>query len=334
MEGHRRQVDSCRFSDFKLSVQKKNPPFIRFVRIAWTVVCILCCLIIGFGIHFVTKDVVKRRRRFGKNASFWCARGARTLGLKVTPVNRPHGDKNFLVLSNHLGFVDVLIINSVFPSVFVTSQEMRETPVLGLICEIGGCIFIERRSREQIPQEIKVLAEALRQGFNVCLFPEGTSGDGSGILPLKKSLILANQGTGKDILPIVINYRKVNGEVVTHKWRDHLCWYGDMTFGGAIMRLSELKSVEVDVDFLDPIQVDEHSHRREVAAVVHKAMESRFVPILYPEGMPSFDFAAYQARVKERILAAKAAKRAKTQTTPARGTEASSTVESNEELKA
>ncbi|MGE0633889.1 MAG: lysophospholipid acyltransferase family protein, partial [Pseudobdellovibrionaceae bacterium] len=208
-----------------------------------------------------------------------------------------------------MGFMDILSMASIMEGVFVTSQEMKETPVLGKICEMGGCIFIERRSREQIPNEIRVLGNHLKENLNIILFPEGTSGDGSRILPIKKSFVLAGQGTGKNILPVVINYKKINGKIpMSHQFRDYLCWYGDMGFGSTFWKMTEIESVDVDLVFADPIIVTEESDRKVAAAHVQNFFEDKFEPVTYPEGVPQFDLAEYLARQKAKATALKVSK--------------------------
>lgn len=288
---------------------KKENIVKRALKIVLLIVNLIACMICATWILFTEKDILKRRHKFCKNASFWCARGVRILGIKIKLINKPKPGENYLVLCNHMGIMDILTMASVMEGVFVTSQEMRETPVLGKICEMGGCIFIERRTREQIPNEIRVLSDALINGFNIILFPEGTSGDGSRILPLKKSFVLAGQGTGKNVLPVVVNYITVNGGLpFTHQFRDHLCWYGDMGFGSSMWRLTELKSVEATLEFATPIVVTETSHRRHVAAEVQQFMEEKFVPVEYPAGTEPFDLAAYLARQKAKASALRIAK--------------------------
>lgn len=172
---------------------------------------IFCILAIGFFaqtfyVHLTEKDSLKRRR-FYVGVSSWYARILmRLFNVKVIVKNQPPAQQAHLHVQNHMGFLDVLILCSVTPNCFVTSQEMREFPVLGLICEMGGCLFVERRDRSKIFTELEVLAQAMRDGFRVTLYPEATSTNGEQVLPFKKTLISAAAVAKVPLQPVVFNW--------------------------------------------------------------------------------------------------------------------------------
>ncbi|PWU17493.1 MAG: 1-acyl-sn-glycerol-3-phosphate acyltransferase [Bdellovibrio sp.] len=226
----------------------------------------------------------KRREFHARTVTFVVSRGCKMLNIRRRYINVPSAEKSFLLVGNHLGFLDILVLASLRPTLFVTSMEMRETPLLGLLCEMGGCLFVERRNRLRILTEMEEIRSALKDGFSVALYPEGTSGDGSRVLPFKKSLLMAAAETGVPIKAMVINYRKINGEPMDHRWRDYVCWYGDLAFLPAIWRLFQLKSIDVDLSFHDEIHLTPDHDRRKVAALVQGIIEMHYDPIPFPEG--------------------------------------------------
>lgn len=224
------------------------------------------------------------RRRFHAETVTMVTRGACTLlGIRRNYINPPPADKNFLFVGNHLGFLDVLVLSSFRPTLFVTSVEMRETPFLGLLCEMGGCHFVERRSRAGLMNEIGEIRKTLKDGFSVAIYPEGTSGDGSRILPLKKSLLMAGVASGVTLKIMVINYRKINGEKLTDQWRNYVCWYGDLYFFPALWRLFTLESIDVDLAFYDEMQIHESDDRREIAERIQGIFEKNFEKVPFPQ---------------------------------------------------
>ena len=74
-------------------------------------------------------------------------------------------DQIGLVVGNHLGFIDIIAAASIRPNLFVTSQEMRNTPFLGLLTEMGGCIYVNRQSRTNILNELGEMIDYLKAGF-------------------------------------------------------------------------------------------------------------------------------------------------------------------------
>lgn len=219
-----------------------------------------------------------QRQAYSKNIQFYCRLISRTFDLQIVVKGQPVSDSNFLYVGNHMGFVDIFVISSLIPALFITSQEMRETPILGAICEMGGCIFVERRSRIGIMNELESLVEAMKEGFNIVLYPEATSSNGEQVLPFKKTLLMSAPHAGRPIQPGVVNYIEINGEKFSLKTRDHVCWYGDMTFAQAMWKSLTAKSITAEVEFLDPIYAEPHTDRRLVAERAYTAVKSKFRP--------------------------------------------------------
>jgi 1-acyl-sn-glycerol-3-phosphate acyltransferase len=151
---------------------------------------------------------------------------------------------------------------------------MGEAFFLGTMAELGGSIFVERRHRAKITEDTKVMADTLRDGFHVMIYPEGTSGDGQKILPFKKSLLISAVEGQRDILPVVTKYIEIDGEPFGPENCHKVCWYGDMGFAPHFMGVLGLKKVKVELHFLEPIQVTPQSSRHELAEKCRSAIES------------------------------------------------------------
>lgn len=253
---------------------------IRIIRVLALGLSVFAYLVSAFAIHFTTTNPQKRRKKFVKNVRRYSAIALKIFGMNVKFINRPPKSKHFLIVSNHLGFFDIFFMAAGTPTLFVTSVEMRETPVLGLLTEMGGCLYVERRSRENIQNEIKEIENALNEGFNVVVYPEGTSGDGSKVLPFKKSLLTACNNSEANIMPVVLNYRKINGETVQDKFRDWICWYGEASFASSLWKASQISSAEIELEFLEEVHVSKETDRRDVAARAEQQIRERFNPIV------------------------------------------------------
>lgn len=192
--------------------------------------------------------------------------------------------KNFLLISNHMSYIDILVLSSIQPCVFVTSVDMGEQFFLGDMAELGGSIFIERRHRGQIEHDIGVMADTLRAGHNVVIYPEGTSSNGERVLPFKKSLLMSAVRAGVDIMPICVKYTEINHEPFSIANRDKVCWYGDMTFLPHMLGLMSLKQVKVELHFLKPIPVKPDSTRAELSDHAYAAISAAYGQPLGPVG--------------------------------------------------
>lgn len=243
------------------------------------VLIILTFLVWSYACHFAIRNPDKRLKRFSANTKFFCGLILKAFNLELTVKNKPADDQKFLLISNHMGFVDILMLASTSPLLFVTSNEMRETPFLGLLTEMGGCIYVERRSRTKIIEEMKTIVVALQKGFRVVLYPEATSTNGERVLPFKKTLMMAAGQAGVPIQPVVVNFRAINGEGFTLKWRDHLCWYGDIPFAVSMWKAATLKSVKAEIEFLEQIHTSPEDDRGLIADKAHAMISSKFVAV-------------------------------------------------------
>jgi 1-acyl-sn-glycerol-3-phosphate acyltransferase len=225
------------------------------------------------------RDENHRLSTLAANVSRYSRRGLRSLNIDVQ-VNGLTAEKlarkNYLMVSNHMSYLDILIMAAVRPSLFVTSVDMGEKFFIGKMIEMAGCIQVERRNRERVELDKSSIVRALKAGHNVVLYPEGTSTDGSQILPFKKSLLPAAAEAGVDILPVVLKYRDVNGEEFGPANRDKLCWYGSMSFLPHLLGVTSLKSVTAEIRFLDPVKVMQDSTRDELAAKSFSAISTAY----------------------------------------------------------
>ena len=173
--------------------------------------------------------------------------------VKVTYKGEVDRNKNYFIVANHLSYVDILLISKKIPTVFVTSMEMKATPILGQITDLAGCLYVERRSRENINEEVKDITQAMRAGLNVTVFPEATSTDGEGMLKFKRSLYESAVDAPVEVLPITLNYKKLNQKPITRANRDYLYWYADMTFADHLFKLCHKSTIDVDVMIHSPL---------------------------------------------------------------------------------
>ncbi len=181
-----------------------------------------------------------------------------------------------LIVSNHLSYIDVLVISSLVPSVFITSVELKNTALLGTLARLSGSIFVERRRPSGLKREIEDIAFALGQGMPVVLFPEGTTSNGDRVQPFKNSLFDAAVLTRADIVPICLCYNRVNNEHLTPENRDLVFYYGGVTFVKHFLRFLSLRSIDVEIVPLKGIKVHPGQSRKELAAETHKAISTEY----------------------------------------------------------
>lgn len=157
------------------------------------------------------------------------------------------------IAANHLGYVDGIVLGSLFPVIFVSKKEVRGWPVIGQWTALCGTVFVDRRRKDKIPLLVEEIAAKLREGLNVLIFPEGTSTDGEKMLAFQSAPFAAPLRTRSPIVPVTLTYTAINDEPVSRANRDRVYWYGDMEFFGHFWNLLGLKSIEVLVKLHPPI---------------------------------------------------------------------------------
>lgn len=147
---------------------------------------------------------------------------------------RVSGDipRHGLIVCNHLGYLDILVILSVCPAAFVSKSEVRRWPFFGLLATMAGTIFVDRERRTAVSGSLRSISRTLKAGLPVVIFPEGTSSDGSRVLPYRSTLLEAAIGAGVSITPAAIRYELEEGSVA-----DEICYWRDMVFGSHFWNL-------------------------------------------------------------------------------------------------
>lgn len=224
---------------------------------------LFCVFIVGaLVMRFYAVTDVNRRRVSVWWTSVMCRTGCRFMGIRVRADNAERNDKQGrLMVCNHMSYLDILAISSVCPSVFISSVEMEKTFFLGFLARIGGTFFVERRNVRNIKGELDGITEIISQGFNVVLFPEGTSTDGSKILPFRSSFLAGASGAGVEVVPVCLKYSKVDGKEFSPENCDLVCWYGDMSFAPHFGRFIGVRRTEADISFMSGLNSLEHDRK-------------------------------------------------------------------------
>lgn len=210
--------------------------------------------------------------------TFYCRLALKILGINVSVIEKnqqPIG-RNALYVSNHMSYIDILIISAQQPTLFITSIEVKHTFFIGLMSALGGSLFVERRSVSGVRRDINRIAGLLSDGFNICFFPEATSTDGSEILPFKSSFFEAAKKAGITIIPLCIRYPVIDNRPADQETLERVCFYGDMTFFPHFVKLMPLKRIEAELIVTDKIPSRKYSRKEMAEVSFNKVLEAYF----------------------------------------------------------
>ncbi|MEZ4872029.1 MAG: 1-acyl-sn-glycerol-3-phosphate acyltransferase [Bdellovibrionales bacterium] len=250
---------------------------IKFLLI---IVGIIAYFMASFIVGLIVWDFWQLRVARARLISMSSKYGLWVLGVKVNFKGEDlDRSRAHLIVSNHLSYLDILVMASVLPTAFVTSREVEKTPVLGQMCKMGGCLFVERRSREFLDQEIREITDALKYGLNVTIFPEATSTNGEQVLRFKRPLYNAAILSNSDTLALCINYDSIDDQAVTRSNRDKVFWYGDMSFLPHLWILTTLREIKVSLTNLGTAKTQDEVNCNVLAEVTHKMVSEHFVTL-------------------------------------------------------
>jgi 1-acyl-sn-glycerol-3-phosphate acyltransferase len=228
-------------------------------------------------IGIITRDPILRRHRYVKNTNYIGKKLLKSflIELKIIHPERLEAMQhtNYLAVSNHVSYTDIIILAALDSYVFITSVEMGNNVFLGNITRSGGCLFTDRKKFVSLPKEIEKFANTIKQGFKLMLFPEGTSTNGEAVKDFRKSLFQVAVLANCPVLPICIKYKTLDGKAIKADNRDLIYWYGDMEFAPHIMKLLG-RRIEAEIEILEPVYVQPETTRQELSDGVFKQISA------------------------------------------------------------
>lgn len=242
-----------------------------FIRI---LLLILVLLFFTIPFYFTWKYKAYRTNSALVKISFYF--GRLILGINVTINGMPANQLPLLIVSNHFSYLDVFVLGSLMPLRFTPKSEVASWPVVGFYCKINGCIFIDRRPSQALRNK-EILEEIVKEKNIVSIFPEGTSNDGTTLLPFRSSLLSITENQDVAIQPVTINYTKLNHNPVTADDRHIIGWYGDMEFLPHLLAFTRQLSTEVTVIFHEPVNGKDFPSRKDLATYCHDTVESALI---------------------------------------------------------
>ncbi len=207
---------------------------------------------------------------------WFCSFGSRLLclfiGLKIKVEGEIANIRPLLLISNHVSYLDILILGTKTPALFTPKSEMEKWPVLSTVCKLLNCIFIERSGDKIRDAQVKI-HEAFAAGEVVSIFPEGTTGNGRHILPFKSSLfsIAEEKINGRELFvqPAIISYTAIRSLPIDSTQWPHIAWYGDMMLAPHVWKLLQLGRIDAKLTFLPAVTLSQFGNRKKLAAHCH-----------------------------------------------------------------
>lgn len=221
------------------------------LALAWTV-----------GVHAVgvrLPILLGSKKRPMGTIGFWGKGLAKIMGVHVHERNKRSGPMGDVIIANHMGFLDVAILLTYYPAVFVIKDEMRKVFFFGPELEHQGHVFVKRHDAKSRRMAARGLVEVLKDGDRIIVFPEGRASSGSDRPPFKPFSFVAASRLGKRVEACVIDYLPD---------RKQLEWDVNRSMFVQLIELLGRKRTDVSVEFFpadhvsgDPLETVQRYHQ-------------------------------------------------------------------------
>ena len=179
----------------------------------------------------------------------FCARAMKRMGIRVRVVGRY--PERGAVITNHLGYLDIVTLAALHRCVFVSKAEIQKWPLLGWMTTLSGTVYVERGRGGSAMRAQSGMQAAAEAGLPVVFFPEGTTSNGETVMKFHSGILALAIESGEPVTAGYLRYRLTedNGPGVTVA--DDVCYWGDTVLAVHVFRLLGLRGVEVEVRFAD-----------------------------------------------------------------------------------
>ena len=250
--------------------------------LSWTAAMATLLLVVWLPTVFLPRSAatVPRARLRRRLKRVWARGLLLVAGVRVATEGEPPPG-GALIVSNHLSYLDIPVLDSVMPMVFVARADLRRWPFWGPMASLGGTIYVDRATRRDVLRVRREMGEAVTRGDSVIVFPEATTSGGDTILPFKPALLADAAETRSPVYWLTLNYRTPPDGPAA---RDQVCWWGDTEFLPHVLGLFALRRVECTMRFGDgPLRA---ADRKVLAADLRCAMLGDFERVAGREAPP------------------------------------------------
>jgi len=251
----------------------------RSFRAAWRLLLVVKLTAIAYLAaligSLVTLGMPRRRGRWRRLCTRYWSRSLLTVMGGRVECRGSAPEPPFFLVTNHLSYVDVLVLASRVDGVFIAKSEAAGWPLIGAMCRSVGTLFVDRRPTRDLPRTLAAVDRVLAAEQGVVLFPEGTSTCGAEVARFHPSLLEVAARARYPVSYASLGYATADGVAPAHL---AVCWWGDMELPGHLWDLLALPGFRATVAFGDErIQDDD---RKLLAARLWRAVDGLFTPVV------------------------------------------------------
>ena len=178
----------------------------------------------------------------------WSLGLLRCMGVELIVKGNPAVPGPLLMVANHMSWLDISALHSARYCRFVSKADIKKWPVIGMLASGTGTLFIERESRRDAMRVVYTMTDSLRAGDVLCVFPEGTTSDGSALLPFHANLFQAAVAADSPVQPVALQFI----DSKTGQRTTAACYINDDTLVQSVWRTLVAPPMAVVISFGEP----------------------------------------------------------------------------------
>lgn len=223
-------------------------------------------LVVVAGILLVPAVALLGAGRRDRLTRGWTRTVIRAFGLRVRTdaALSPDAPGGVLVVANHISWLDIPLVATLFPGRVLAKSDIRHWPVLGTVAARGGTLFVERDRLRALPDTVRDVADALRAGSRVIVFPEGSTWCGRDQGRFTAAMFQAALDAGAPVRPVRIGYRPLGPAA----------FVGDDPLTVSLWRIVLARGLTAEIEVLPLIPAARHADRRSLARAAQTAVAS------------------------------------------------------------
>ncbi|MER5886784.1 lysophospholipid acyltransferase family protein [Streptomyces sp. NPDC001941] len=192
----------------------------------------------------------------------WCRAVVRAFGVRVRVAGATLAPGASLVVANHISWLDIPLVASVLPGRMLAKREVRRWPLLGALAARGGTVFLDRDRLRALPGTVREVADALRGGSRVVVFPEGSTWCGREQGRFRPAAFQAALDAGVPVQPVRLGYAPTGPAA----------FVGDDPLLVSLWRIAAARGLTAEVRILPPVPAGRHTDRRALALEAQTAI--------------------------------------------------------------
>ena len=246
------------------------PPFVQRLRWLRRVVLAVAWTLPSMAVQAVMLVLPGAGKRWFARV-YW-AGICRVLGVERRVVGRvAETGRPILFACNHTSWLDVPVLGGTLEACFVAKAEVGTWPVVRTVARLGRTVFVSRKASET-GRERDSMRARLQAGDDLILFPEGTSSDGTRVLPFRSPFFAIVERVEGEVMPLIqpvsVVFDRLDYLPARRSTRPVSSWYGDMDLGGHFWRLARYRHLRATVVLHDPFDPADYPSRKAIAQAV------------------------------------------------------------------